>query len=142
MATRLNVIADTSVWIAYLRGQDVPAVIALDEALVGHRVIMGDLVLVEILRGIDTELEARRILRTLSTLAVYDLGGEAPAIQAATHYRFLRSKGITVRGTVDLMIATWCIENEVPLLHDDRDFVGFEEHLGLKRWPMKKFEES
>jgi predicted nucleic acid-binding protein len=136
MAPRLNVIADTSAWIAYLRGHAVPAAAALDEALDRHRVVMGDLVLVEILRGIDTELEARRILRTLSALAVYDLGGQAPAIQAATHYRLLRSKGITVRGTVDLMIATWCIENKVPLLHADRDFAGFEEHLGLKRWPM------
>ena len=42
-----------------------------------------------------------------------------------------------MRGTVDLLIATWCIENEMPLLHTDRDFLGFEEHLGLKRWPMK-----
>jgi predicted nucleic acid-binding protein len=134
MATRLNVIADTSVWIAYLRGQDVAAARALDEALDRHIVLMGDLVLVEILRGIATELEARHVLRTLDTLAVFNLGGEAAAIRAATHYRFLRSKGVTVRGTVDLMIATWCIENDVPLLHADRDFVGFEEHLRLKRW--------
>jgi predicted nucleic acid-binding protein len=134
MASRLNLIADTSAWIAFLRGQNVPAAIALDEALDHHRVLMCDLVLVEILRGIDTELEARRVLKTLSTLSLYDLGGEVQAIKAAANFRALRTKGITIRGTVDLMLATWCIQNNVPLLHADRDFLGFEEHLGLKRW--------
>jgi predicted nucleic acid-binding protein len=133
---RLNLIADSSAWIAFLRGQNVPAAWALDEALDRHRVLMGDLVLVEILRGLDTELEARRVLRSLSKLHVMELGGELPAIQAASHFRFLRSKGTTVRGAIDLLIATWCIEHDVPLLHADRDFEGFETHLGLKRWPL------
>ena len=65
-----------------------------------------------------------------------ELGGELPAVHAASHFRFLRSKGKTVRGVIDLLIATWCIEHDVPLLHADRDFEGFETHLGLKRWPL------
>ncbi len=98
---------------------------------------MADLVLVEIMRGLDTELEAKRVLRSLRVLPVYEMGGESAAIKSAEHYRLLRSKGKTVRGAIDLLLATWCIENEVPLLHADRDFSGFEEHLGLKRWGVE-----
>lgn len=137
MARRLIVIADSSAWIAYLRGDAVLAASLLDDALDRHRVLMADLVLVEIMRGLDTELEAKRVLRSLRVLPVYEMGGESAAIKSAEHYRLLRSKGKTVRGAIDLLLATWCIENEVPLLHADRDFSGFEEHLGLKRWGVE-----
>ncbi len=121
---------------AFWSVEDGVAAKLLDDALDRHRVLMADLVLVEILRGIDTELETSRVLRTLSNLPVYELGGERAVVKAAEHYRFLRSKGKTVRGAIDLLLATWCIENGVPLLHADRDFSGFEMHLGLKIWPV------
>lgn len=136
MARRLRVVADSSAWVAYLRGEDVPAARLLDDALDRHEVLMADLVLVEILRGLDTEFEAKRVLHSLGVLPVFELGGQTAAIQAAAHYRFLRSKGITVRGAIDLLLATWCIENDIPLLHADRDFGGFEEHLGLRGWSV------
>ena len=90
-------LADTSVWIDYLRAADAPEAAALGD----HDVL---------------------------------LGGRALAVAAARNYRLLRAKGITVRGTIDLPIATWCIAHAVPLLHADRDFTGMEKWLRLPRW--------
>ena len=106
------------------------------EAIVHQTILVPDLVLVEVLRGIDTDADSKAIKAEFEKFQVIPVGGKSAALQAAAHYRFLRSKGITVRGTVDLMIATWCIENNVPLLHADRDFAGFEEHLGMKSWAL------
>jgi predicted nucleic acid-binding protein len=70
------------------------------------------------------------------------LGGKENALLSAKHYRFLRARGITIRGTIDLLIATWCIRNDVPLLHANRDFEGFEINLDLKRWTMTEVIEN
>jgi predicted nucleic acid-binding protein len=56
---------------------------------------------------------------------------EKVAVQAAANYRRLRTQGITVSKTIDLIIATFCINNDHELLHQDRDFIHFETHLGL-----------
>ena len=66
-----------------------------------------------------------------STLPCIVVSSRAVAIKAAVNYRFLRSRGITVRGTVDTLIATRCIEDTHSLLFRDRDFDPFVEHLGL-----------
>jgi hypothetical protein len=105
-------------------------------AIDNHRVLVPDLVYHEVLRGVPTEAEARVMIRQFEPFIDFDLCSMPIAEKGAAHYRFLRSKGITVRGTVDTLIATWCIEQDVPLLHADRDFEGFETHLGLKRWPL------
>ena len=97
---------------------------------------MPDLVYHEVLRGMPSEAEAHVMVKRFEPFINFNLCSMAIAEKAAAHYRSLRSKGITVRGTVDALIATWCIEHDVPLLHADRDFAGFETHLGLKRWPL------
>lgn len=56
---------------------------------------------------------------------------EAIAVAAARNFRALRARGVTVRKTIDLLIGTWCTQNRVPLLHNDRDFAPMAEHLGL-----------
>jgi predicted nucleic acid-binding protein len=95
-----------------------------------------DLVYHEVLRGMPSEVEARVMTKRFEPFIDFALCSMAIAEKGAAHYRFLRSRGITVRGTVDALIATWCIEHDVPLLHANHDFEGFETLLGLKRWPL------
>lgn len=129
------VLPDSSVWIDYLRGADTAGAMALDRVVDTQIVLLGDLVIAEVLRGVSSEKQAQMIVDRFGSFEVVHLGGKAVAIEAARFYRLLRSKAVTIRGTVDLLIGTWCILNDVPLLHGDRDFAGMERHLGLKSWP-------
>ncbi len=125
------IVVDTSVWIAYFRGAITPQTTKLDEILGHDEIAMGDLILVELLQGIDSEREFNRVRKLLSSLPVIDLGGEQVAIQAARNFRSLRRLGLSVRKTIDVIIATRCIVDGHSLLHDDRDFDHFARHLGL-----------
>jgi predicted nucleic acid-binding protein len=131
----LKLVADTSAWIEFVRGTGSAANQLLTAAIDNHKVLLPDLVYHEVLRGMPTEAEAAMMIKRFKPFIQFDLCNMSIAERAAANYRFLRSEGITVRRSVDLLIATWCIKHDVPLLHADRDFVGFEEHLGLKRWP-------
>lgn len=128
------ILADTSVWVDYFRGNGTSHTEALNAALDGEVLVMGDLVLAELLQGFPSEQQARLARSTLSNLQVMTLGGREVALRAADHYRFLRRQGTTVRGIVDMIIATWCIMNDVPLIHSDRDFLGMSKWIGLQRW--------
>lgn len=134
MATRLKLVADTSAWIEFVKGTGSTTDKLLANAIDSHKVLLPDLVYHEVLRGMPSEAEARAMIKRFEPFIHFNLCGMDIAKNAAAHYRFLRSKGITIRGTVGLLIATWCVENDVPLLHADRDFAGFEQYLELKRW--------
>jgi predicted nucleic acid-binding protein len=125
------ILADSSVWIDYLR--DVPSWQAhrLDVLLGEGGVLMGDLILLEILQGVPSEAEAARVQTLVATLDVLEIGGLSVALKAAANYRLLRRRGITVRSTIDVLIATRCIRDGIALLHSDRDFQPFERELGL-----------
>jgi predicted nucleic acid-binding protein len=97
--------------------------------------LIGDLILTEVLQGFLKEADFNRAKRLLTTLDVIEIGGQAIAVQAARNFRILRSKGITVRKTIDTLIATRCIESGYRLLYSDRDFDPFVTHLGLKVVP-------
>jgi predicted nucleic acid-binding protein len=126
------IFVDSSVWIDFLRDVNSPSVVALD-ALIGRQVIAtGDLVLTEVLQGTDSERAFQTALMVLRTVEIVDVGGADVAIQAARNYRLLRAKGITIRKTIDTLIATRCIMDGHELLHSDRDFDPFVEHLGLR----------
>jgi predicted nucleic acid-binding protein len=127
------ILADTSAWIDYLRGTASPAAETLDAILGEQEVVIGDLILVELLQGYRKEREAKEIAAGLSTLPVVTLCGPELAVKAADNYRFLRASGVTIRGTIDVIIATWCIANDVQLIAVDRDFRPMEKWLGLKR---------
>ena len=129
------ILADTSAWIDYLRGAATPAAEALDTVLGKDEMVMGDLILVELLQGYRQDREAREIEANLSQLSVVTLCGPELAVMAANNYRFLRAKGATVRGTIDVIIATWCIVHDVRLIAVDRDFHPMEKWLGLNRLP-------
>jgi predicted nucleic acid-binding protein len=102
------------------------------EDWIGDEVVLGDLVLCEIMMGVRDEAQATRVDQLLSEFRCVTMSSPVIARTAARNYRILRSKGITIRKTVDILIATWCIEEQVPLLHRDRDFDPFERHLGLR----------
>jgi predicted nucleic acid-binding protein len=126
------ILVDSSVWIDYFRGTDTPQAQKLD-ALLGHELIAtGDLILAEVLQGFASDRDFKQASKLLTSLTILDLGGQAIAIQAAKNFRALRAYGITVRKTIDTLIATYCITHDLPLLYSDRDFDPFAEHLGLR----------
>lgn len=126
------IIIDSSVWIDYLNGLDLPQTRKVDEILGVEEIITIDLITMEVLQGfrIKKEFEATREL--LDSLVFYDYPGKSVAVQAARNYVYLRSLGYTIRKTVDTFIATTCIMGGFQLLHNDRDFTPFEKFLGLK----------
>ncbi len=126
------ILVDSSVWIGYFNGDRSPQTNKLDELLGQEPVALGDLILTEVLQGfrIDKDYKAAKTL--LTSLTVYDLLGENMAIKSAENFRMLRKKGITIRKTVDVIIATFCIENDFQLLHSDKDFDPLSMHLNLR----------
>ena len=126
------IFVDSSVWIDYFRGSATPETDRLDALLGQQELIVGDLVLTEVLQGFDAEQDFRTALGLFDTLTMVEIGGRDIALEAARNFRRLRAKGVTVRKTIDTLIATWCIEHRVPLLYSDRDFDPFTRHLGLE----------
>lgn len=124
-------LVDTSVWIDYLNGIQSTHTDALDSGIVEGNVAIGDLIFLEILQGIRNDRDYRTTKQTLLTLEQYEMFGKEMAEKCAENYRALRKKGITARKTTDVIIATFCIEQEMPLLFLDRDFTPFVSHLGL-----------
>ena len=125
------ILVDTSVWIDYLNGKESLLTNILDKALIDGLVAIGDLILLEILQGIKAEREYSKTRMALATLDQYEMFGHNMVEKCAENFRFLRKKGITIRKTNDVIIATFCIENNLPLLFSDRDFIPFVDHLGL-----------
>ncbi len=126
------ILVASSVWVDYFRGTPTPQAEKLDVLLGTEPVITGDLVLTEVLQGFGSEREFNRVKKLLTSLVVVDLGGREVAIQAAKNFRALRTLGITVRKTIDTVIATRCIASGFTLLYRDRDFDPFVQHLGLR----------
>lgn len=114
-----------------MRGQDSPAVRWLRNVQVDDDIVLGDLILLELLQGCTSDSHARQLQRDLQNFGTVPMLNEKVAVQAAANYRRLRTRGITVRKTIDLIVATFCINNDHELLHQDRDFIHFEKHLGL-----------
>jgi len=126
------VIVDTTVWVDYLKGVSTPEVEWLDRETSRQRLGLLDLMAGEVLQGLSTDEEAVRVLRHLRRFEIFRTGGIELAVAAARNYRHLRSRGRTVRKTIDCLIATFCIEQNHALLHNDRDFDAFEELLDLQ----------
>lgn len=126
------IFVDSSVWIDYINDICTAQTERLDSILGQNRVVIGDLVLTEVLQGCSDARIFKQAVKLLGLADLVVVGGRQVALQAARNYLTLRAKGITVRKTIDTLIATRCILNEYELLHSDRDFVPFQEHLGLK----------
>ena len=126
------ILVDSSVWIDYFNGTITVQTEKLD-SLLGHELLaVGDLILAEVLQGFANEQEFNEARKMLMSLIVVELCGQEIAVQTARNFRALRNRGVTIRKTIHTVIATWCIESGVELLHNDRDFDPFAQHLGLR----------
>ena len=126
------IIVDTSVWIDYFNGNINKETDYLDIALDKEEVVIGDLIFLEILQGFRTDKDYEQAKNMLLPLEQYEMFGASMVEKCANNYRSLRKKGITIRKTADVIIATFCIEQQIPLLFLDRDFLPFVEHLKLQ----------
>lgn len=129
------IVVDSSVWIDFLNGRNAPHVRRLRALLGTEEIVVGDLMLCEVLQGLDSERAAREVEALLRRFEIVSMAGDAIATAAARNFRSLRRRGITVRKTIDLLIGTWCIENRRPLLHNDGDFRPMARYLGLVEVP-------
>ncbi|MGL6132754.1 MAG: type II toxin-antitoxin system VapC family toxin [Prochlorococcaceae cyanobacterium] len=126
------IVVDSSVWIDFFNGVSTPEVERLDALLGVTPLAIGDLILVEVMQGFRNEKDVATARQLFRSLALVPMLGGRNAWKAAENYRQLRRRGITVRKTIDGIIATACIEANVPLLFSDRDFHPYVEHLGLE----------
>ncbi len=126
------ILVDSSVWIDFFNGRGNAETDKLNEVLGLEEVVIGDLILAEVLQGFRSDKDYKMAKNVLTTLAIHELIGGKIAIKSADNFRKLGKKGITIRKTTDVVIATYCIENKIPLLFTNKDFIPFVENLRLK----------
>lgn len=125
------ILVDTSVWIDYFNKQENLHTKILDAGIIDGSVAIGDIIFLELLQGFRSDKDYKKVRTRLAALDQYELFGKDMIYRCADNYRELRKKGITIRATTDVIIATYCINNGIPLLFIDKDFKPFVEHLGL-----------
>jgi predicted nucleic acid-binding protein len=126
------IFVDSSVLIDYFNGTETWQTEFLDSVLGTEVIVIGDYILTEVLQGFKSDKEYDKARTVLRSFPCFDLCGQAIALKSAENYRLLRKKGVTIRKTIDIVIATFCIEHDFTLLHNDRDFIPCERHLHLK----------
>lgn len=126
------ILVDSSVWIDFFNGVDSPPAEKLDQLLGHEMIVTGDLIIVEVLQGFQSDDHFHQARKVLEELPFFNLCNTDLSVSAAENYRALRKKGVTVRKTIDVIIGTFCIENRIHLLHHDRDFNSLEAYLGLQ----------
>ena len=127
------ILVDSSVWIDYFIGAETKETKLLDKFLTTDTICIGDIILAEVLQGFRSDKDYKLAKEMLLDLPVYQVMSPELAIDSADNYRKLRKKGITVRKSVDNWIATFCIQNRIPLLFSDKDFNPYVEYLGLRK---------
>jgi len=125
-------VVDSTVWIDYFNGIDSPQTNYLHTVIERVPVLVGDLMLAEVLQGFRQDTDFEKARQALEKFSQASMVNPTLAVQSARNFRFLRTKGITVRKTIDNLIATYCLENNHELLHNDSDFDGYEQHLDLQ----------
>lgn len=125
------ILVDSSVWIDYFSGIANIQTDKLDQLLGKEPVAVGDLILTEVLQGFRHDKDYRIAKNLFSDVEVFDMLGRDIAIKSADNFRALRKQGVTIRKTADVIIATFCIERDLPLLFSDKDFKPFVNHMSL-----------
>ncbi len=125
------ILVDTSIWIDYFNGIETKQTNMLDVALIDGTVAIGDMIVMEILQGFRDDNDCNKAKKSLATLEQYEMFGQSMVIKCADNCRVLRKKGVTIRKTADVIIASFCIDKKIPLLFSDRDFMPFVKHLNL-----------
>jgi predicted nucleic acid-binding protein len=126
------IVVDSSVWIDYFSGKKTLAAEKLDSLLGETTIVAGDLMLVEVLQGLRSDKDFAKARELMMSLTIVRMLNTSIALKSAANYRVLRKKGVTVRKTIDTIIATYCIENNLALLYSDKDFRPFRQHLNLQ----------
>lgn len=126
------ILVDSSVFIDYFNGIKNWHTDELNTLVGNELAVIGDYILAEVLQGFRTDKDFKIAKEIMGSFPCFNVCNEEIAIKSAENFRILRSKGITIRKTVDLIIGTFCIENEIELLHNDRDFEPMGKYLGLK----------
>lgn len=129
------ILVDSSVWIDYFNGQPTEAANFLDRFLGVENLVIGDIILTEVLQGFKRDKDFDTAKNLLTSFEVHPIINQELAIKSADNFRLLRKRGVTVRKTIGVLIATYCIENQIILLQSDKDFVPFSEYLGLRMLP-------
>lgn len=127
----MRLVVDSSVWIDFFNDAPAVHVQALDEALGVHEIVVGDIILTEVLQGFRKDADFERARELLGRFEVMPMLGSGNAVESARNFRRLRAAGVTPRKTIDVMIATACVSQRLPLLFADRDFQPMVRHLGL-----------
>lgn len=125
------ILVDTSIWIDYFNGIESKETNILDVSLIDGAVVIGDIIVMEILQGFRSDKDYNKAKKSLATLEQYEMFGQSMVIKCADNYRTLRKRGISIRKTANVIIASFCIDNKIPLLFSDRDFMPFVKHLNL-----------
>ena len=126
------VIIDTSVLIDYFADRPTPHVHWLNQQVLSQRLGITSLIQMEVLQGIRGDRLFTETQAALDAFMVFEIGSSETAIASAENFRVLRKRGITIRSSIDCFIATFCMQHQHALLHNDRDFDAFEKHLGLR----------
>jgi hypothetical protein len=126
------ILVDSSVWIDYFNGKTTGQTELLNVLLDRELIVTGDLVVAEVLQGFREDRDFNKARDLLDTLLCKEMVGKNLAVKSAQNYRLLRRKGVTTRKTIDVIIATFCVQNRMVLLHNDRDFELMAKHLGLQ----------
>ncbi len=126
------IFVDSSVWIDYFNGNDTSEADRLDLILGVTPVCTGDIVLVEVLQGFRRDKDFEIAKELLNSLRIFNIIDAESAFESAGNFRSLRKRDITIRKTIDVIIATFCIKNDIPLLFSDKDFIPFQKHLKLR----------
>jgi predicted nucleic acid-binding protein len=126
------ILIDSSVWIDYFNGIQTSQTDWLDSSLGNTPIIIGDLILTEVLQGFQSDKDFKTAKNLLLGIPYMAMGGQSLSLQSAINYRYLMKKGVTVRKTIDIIIGTFCIQNQLTLLHCDRDFDPMVKFLGLE----------
>ncbi len=125
-------LVDSSVWIDYFSGNSSPETDFMDGVLGVSAIAIGDLILTEVLQGFRHDKDYNTAKRLLEDLTIFELLGTKMSVRSSNNFRKLRKKGLTIRKTADVIIASFCIEHNLPLLFSDKDFKPFVKHLGLR----------
>ncbi len=126
------ILIDSSVWIDYFNGIQTSQTDWLDSSLGNTPIIIGDLILTEVLQGFQSDKDFKTAKDLLLGIPYMAMGGQSLSLQSAINYRYLRKKGVTVRKSIDIIIGTFCIQNQLTLLHCDRDFDPMVKFIGLE----------
>jgi predicted nucleic acid-binding protein len=125
------ILVDSSVWINYFNGVINPKTDVLDRLLNEEIISIGDLIYTEVLQGFKKEKDFKQAKKLFDGLLFFEMLGKEQSVNTIKNFRFLRSKGITIRKTIDMIIATFCICNNLQLLHNDKDFDLIAKNLNL-----------